>query len=222
MSKFSSVHHWPVDICTSFEQLLQWLLLLVEGLPKFEGPPLHFTVGGLGGPLHPPGEFVPTLGPLLCVVGPQTYRGANCIDQQLFCLDYDASHLLQPSHKIASWRLLTIFLHVIHRYAIGQCMLILFNLFVTTFLFNTVENKKGKVTPTLRAILIGCCCQETCRPLTLFKLINNITKKITHIPCACERCIFNHLNKLLTQKLQILCHNSLGTNRPEGWLRTDL
>ena len=59
-------------------------------------------------------------------------------------------------------------------------------------------------------------------PLTLFKLINNVANKIIHIPCACERCIFNHLNKFLTQKLQNLCHNFLGTNRPEGWVWTDL
>ena len=46
---------------------------------------------------------------------------------------------------------------------IVQCRLKLFNLFVTTFLFNTVENKKDKITPTLRAILISCYCQETRR-----------------------------------------------------------
>ena len=28
------------------EKLLQWLLLLLEGLPKFEERPLHFTIGG--------------------------------------------------------------------------------------------------------------------------------------------------------------------------------
>ena len=72
----------------------------------------------------------------------------------------------------------------------------------------------------MRSIIISCYCQETCGPLTLFKLINNITNKITHIPCACERCIFNHLNKFLTQKLQKLCHNLLGTNRPEGKVGT--
>ena len=43
---------------------------------------------------------------------------------------------------------------------IGQCMLILFYLFVTTFLFNIVENKKDKITPTLQAVLISCYCQE--------------------------------------------------------------
>ena len=34
-----------------------------------------------------------------------------------------------------------------------------FNPFVTTFLFNTVENKKDKITPTLRATIIYCYCQ---------------------------------------------------------------
>ena len=39
ISKFSSVHKWPVYFGTSFEQLPQWLVLLVEGLPKFEEGP---------------------------------------------------------------------------------------------------------------------------------------------------------------------------------------
>ena len=39
-------------------------------------------------------------------------------------------------------------------------MLILFNLFVTAFLFNNIENKKDKIIPTLRATLISCYCQE--------------------------------------------------------------
>ena len=103
--------------------------------------------------------------------------------------------LLQPSHKRASWRLLTNFLHVIHRYDIfleslwavqmNECLeifrgafyswtltpeekfwsfhwptLILFDLFVTAFLFNTTKNKKYKIIPTLRATLISCYCQE--------------------------------------------------------------
>lgn len=36
-----------------------------------------------------------------------------------------------------------------------------FNPFVTTFLFKTVENKKDKITPTLHATPISCYCQET-------------------------------------------------------------
>ena len=39
-------------------------------------------------------------------------------------------------------------------------MLLLFDLFVTAFLFNTIENKKDKIIPTLRATLISCYCQE--------------------------------------------------------------
>ena len=39
-------------------------------------------------------------------------------------------------------------------------MLILFDFFVTAFLFNTIENKKDKIIPTLRATLISCYCQE--------------------------------------------------------------
>ena len=90
------------------------------------------------------------------------------------------------------------------------------------FHYNTFEIKEKKITPILRSIIISCYCQETCGPLTLFKLINNITNKITHIPCACERCIFNNLNKFLTQKLKnfviFLGYEStkrLGTNRPK-------
>ena len=41
----------------------------------------------------------------------------------------------------------------------------------------------------LRSIIISSYCQETRGPLTLFKLINNIANKITHVPCACEHCI---------------------------------
>ena len=55
---------------------------------------------------------------------------------------------------------------------IGQWMLILFNLFVTTFLFNSVENKKDKITPTLHAILISCYCQETHR-YKQYRKVNN-------------------------------------------------
>jgi len=39
-------------------------------------------------------------------------------------------------------------------------MLILFDLFVTAFLFNTIENKKDKIIPTLRTTLISRYCQE--------------------------------------------------------------
>ena len=72
----------------------------------------------------------------------------------------------------------------------------------------------------MRSIIISCYCQETCGPLTLFKLI--ISKKKDHTYTLRMRALhLNRFNKFLTQKLQKLCHNFLGTNRPEGWVRTD-
>ena len=48
-------------------------------------------------------------------------------------------------------------------------------------------------------------------PLTLFKFIYNVTNKITHIPRAFS--LKNSKNFVII---------FLGTNRPEGWVRTDL
>ena len=62
---------------------------------------------------------------------------------------------------------------------------------------------------------------EAFGPLTLFKSINNITNKITHHTLRMRALHLNRFNKFLTQKLQKLCHNFLGTNRPKGWARTD-
>ena len=46
-----------------------------------------------------PDEFVATLVSLLCAVGPQTCRGADPINQQLFCSGYDAS----PRYHCLFW-----------------------------------------------------------------------------------------------------------------------